>query len=158
MIQKERLKELNKDVSIYAKYYDGIAEFTKNEITEITENAVYTYDFGVFGLCHLFETEEDAEFALLYQNITRTETLSLPIFDEFIDKYRTFGENIILDEKCVMFSANLKTYSLYADNDLIWIGCENDGSVIFKKPLTKENYLKACEVARKLFFGEKVEE
>lgn len=163
MISKERLEEMIKHKEIiYAingpyKYSIplGISNVNINgNSVEIKDKSSREY---LFKLENLIDNKEDFDFLCNYQNITRTETLSLPTFEEFIDKYRTLGENIILDEKCIMFNDKLNVYSLYADDEYIWIGKEMYGEIMFKKPLTKENYLQACEICRKLFLGEEDE-
>lgn len=112
-------------------------------------------------LDNLFETKEDAEWELEFSNITRTETLSLPTWEEFCGC------------KCsneFTFFANGFEYNLFAtvrnkecgEPDTLIIGINNlkmacGYDEIFEKPLTKETYIEACKLAKKLFLGEEVE-
>lgn len=173
MIQKERLKELIKrGAAIYVRNIDNIAgsiDFCEYE-GRILKNC---FQFRVkikpdlsnyYGcesnwsddilLENLFETKEDAEFACKYKNISRIDYLHLPLYEDFIKKYQTLGENLIEDEKCVMFTSAAETYSLYATDNEVWVGKDNSGERVFNDKLTKENYEKACEICRKLFLGE----
>lgn len=96
------------------------------------------------SLKSLFETREDAEFAKEFKNITQTVTLSLPTFEEL--------KQI---EKFEFKSADGYRYSIFyiaGSNKLVLFGIfENK----YTGEATKENYLEACKIAKKLFLGEK---
>lgn len=160
MIEKERLEELIKqEATIWCPYYmfdeEGIQldnkDYIDGEILYVV-NEVWKDNFRKqpLKLEYLFETKEEAEFALKYQNITRTETLSLPTWEEIKKEGSSpfFAVDVFLG-----FITPLK---------VIIINKYGNGSgegyieKIFEKPLTKENYYAACELCRKLFLGEEV--
>ena len=99
----------------------------------------------------IFETEEDARWEL-EMTATRTETFTPPTWEEFItkDKTITFYKNQV-KYKMYIFVKNKNTNNcriiIYADdNSQDWL--------VFEKPATKENYIEACRLAKKLFLGE----
>ncbi|MDY6382156.1 MAG: hypothetical protein SPK94_07890 [Bacteroidales bacterium] len=165
MISKERLEELIKEgATIYFTYS------CENKIEEITLDKDYSIGivYGVdclmqkhyndeFGenfaggieLIDLFETKEDAEFALRYKKITRIETLSLPTWEEIIKEIGMNGTyHIVFTSKDEWAECNL---SVCTSRQHIII----DGYKCYKYwDLSKENYLEACELCRKLFLGE----
>lgn len=171
MIDKERLIDLIKQgKTVYyvdSEEYDGcreVIELNENENTSIkpSDNAfdiIFCSDSLITTLkdCELakfYETKEDAEFAYKYENISRIDYLNLPLYKDFIKNYQTLGENLIEDDKCIMFTSKTQTYSLYATDDEIWVGQDGTGKRIFNDELNQENYEKACEICRKLFLGE----
>ena len=147
MIEMERLEELfEQGATIWGvvdytyhsskpykriEYWDlgNMPTFYKNNIDEFYENN-WNAEF--------FETKEDAEFALKYQDITRTETLSLPTWEEFVNS----GKSIVFRDA-------------YGDiQELNQYNREININEQYCGYLTKENYLAACELCRKLFLGE----
>jgi hypothetical protein len=93
----------------------------------------------------LYETKEQAEFALNFRDMKREEKLSLPFWEEFI--------NTDID---VNFYSKGIHYTMFKYNDKICIektSLEND-ETLFEKPLTHESYLSACSIIKKLFLGE----
>lgn len=93
----------------------------------------------------LTEDEEEANFINRYQGITRTETLSLPTFEEFckyeyVDFLTSKGKHCWL-EICLESPTSRFRMAEGSMFTHIW-------------ELTKENYIKACEICRKLFLGE----
>lgn len=167
MIEKQRLEELiEQGATVYSldtKYYGCVkylelenklekVEYDKNGEVKlfITDNGWWHW----FSLKDLYESKEDVEWFAKYQNISRTDYLNLPTYEEFIENYRVFGWECISDEMCVMFNYKTNVYSLYAVDNEIWIGKDNDGSAIFHKKLNKENYIEACDICVKLFKGE----
>lgn len=144
MISKKRFEELiEQDATIYYIFLGKIYDMLAKE-----------YDYEWHGFEIIYETKEDAEFTLKYQNITRTETLSLPTFEELQSKreyFKSFTTNGITH--CLVIEMPYKK-----DNGCILIAFNyNDNTHIkFNEPLTKENYLQACEICRKLFLGESV--
>lgn len=97
----------------------------------------------------IFENKEDAEFAIKYQNITRTETLSLPTWEEI---YETANKEFYNLRDNMYFEIIGRRYPSYDERTIRLVKCYT--KILFEKPLTKENYLKACELCRKLFLGE----
>lgn len=104
------------------------------------------------------EREEEANFALKYQNIPRTETLRLPTWEEVCgDDNYSFTYLYCINE----FLFSVKIYRFVSTFDV----CCSHGRFIrdykFKKIFnltTKDDYLKTCDIVKKLFIGEKVEE
>ena len=88
MITRERLEELIKQkATIYITFADDCVVEDKLDEKKFNLMEKLNNGFGIkcgYPLDMLFETKEEAEFALRYQNITRTETLSLPTWEEFI--------------------------------------------------------------------------
>ena len=156
MITKERLEELIKqeDKKIYylfnpnnnfwipnIKEYNNLQEFALlilQSIDNIEEN--------------LFETKEEAEEYLEFGNIARAEKLKIDIpFNEFCE----------LDSLIVMFRIEFTgkdgaSYMLYTfeHKDIILWNKDDDEHIVFKKPLTKENYNEVRRLCRRLFLGE----
>ena len=96
----------------------------------------------------IYETKEDAEFVKEFKNITRTETLNLPTWEELkiIDEIKIYGEN----GKQYLVQADEYDISVYASDGYDFI--------LYKRfERTKDNYIKACTIDRKLFLGENVE-
>ena len=161
MIEKERLEELiEQGATIYSNEY--------GEIQLIKENALILYENGqnnyiLYALepnkkYHneifdedLFETKEEAEFSLEFQNITRTETLNLPTWEELNKKVDTIPNMFWQIAKCSEFILFLQTDKTLKNSQIILRG--NDDT--YNWGLTKENYLEACKIAKKLFLGEK---
>lgn len=161
MIKKERLEELiEQGATIYeAKYNDVAPVSLTNEIN------IISWRYGVIAfkpmkkhkwLNHkyfknLFETEEEAREHLEFGNITRTERLELPSWEEF-NKVSTFtfkrkdgiDMEIAIWDNCP--DDNCKTIKITRSYD--WSAC------CFEKPLTRENYNEARRLCVKLFKGE----
>ena len=160
MITKERLKKLIEEcATIYSNDY--------GEIQLIKENDLILYDNGqnnyiLYALepnkkYHneifdedLFETKEEAEFSLEFQNITRTETLNLPTWEELNKKVDTIPNMFWQIAKCSEFILFLQTDKTLNNTQIILRG--NDDT--YNWGLTKENYLESCKIAKKLFLGE----
>lgn len=161
MISKERLEELieqgatiwscgwleeielNKDTCIIKDVYkNGELNGTRLFVSE-DENHCPAYNIE-----NLEEDVETAKFKLKYQNITRTETLSLPTYWEAMPQSE--------DAKTVAEFDNYRL--LVCDCGFGWIGIDVDGNteIYHWEGVTKENYLQACEICRKLFLGESV--
>ena len=101
----------------------------------------------------IYETKEDADFVKEFKGVKHTETLDLPLFDDLLENF---------DISFVRFDKELDCwviYELYVEFNEICILfrdiTEEASDCIFREPLTKENYLEACKIAKKLFLGEK---
>lgn len=159
-ISKERLKELiEKESNIY--------EYTNNHIWEIQlkndwyvmngclrEVKLSKHPFQIWSIDSLFETKAEAEEYAEFGNITRTEKLDLPTWNEF-SKW----------DKSVKFFSKGTKYSMYVfvknkntNNCRIMIYADNGEQdwIVFEQPLTKENYDNARRICVKLFRGESV--
>lgn len=165
MISEERLQELIKQKATiwvenqYCNAYD--VELSNYYYVAITDNkeSLMFLDYSIQEddpesvlvdyLENLYETKEDAEFVKEFKNITRTETLNLPTWEELkiIDEIKIYGEN----GKQYLVQADEYDISVYASDGYDFI--------LYKRfERTKENYIKACTIARKLFLGESVDE
>lgn len=157
MITHERLEELieqEKGCYILANAYtigyihlDGKYE-PKIEETEDNNYNLWVFtsnDFAFRDCVHdysLFETKEEAEWHLKFGNIARTETLSLPSWEEFL-KDNGFD---FLDKKGFH-------WDVYYDGENILMA---NGYGHYSYTYNKEGYEKACELAKKLFLGEEI--
>lgn len=122
---------------------------------------IYKDDSGGYHeYCRYFIEEEKAR--KYYENIiwrqgfsnirrrvtyTYTEILSLPIWEEIIKKVGNCGTHVIVE-----FNSKNKP-----DNYALCIGASNNRIILtnYKSwKLTKENYIKACKICRRLFLGE----
>lgn len=163
MISKERLQELiEQGATIYEAKYNHIeaVDLSKRKVDFISEK----YNMVRFEpeknerwqhhkyFDKLFETEEDARWEL-EMTATRTETLKLPNFEEFMLDYKgvyrfhtTSGQIVKLNG---YYDERLKIPCGFIDI------CVN-GSCIKDWDFTKENYIEACKLCLRLFKGEKV--
>ena len=167
MIEKERLEELiRQGATVWSLTFES--EITLNEKCYVYLDAncdyrLFAFDaFGCQAITYLEDLEEDVEtvkFKCKYQNITRTETLSLPTWEEFEQKsYFDFiasdGRNIIIEQTLLVDFAEedcLSDFNLVVSD---WNGYSH--KALFRGDYTKESYTKACELCRKLFLGEEV--
>lgn len=103
-----------------------------------------------YSINDLYKTKEEAEWCLEFGNITRTETLSLPTWEEFI----TMVSNC---EDFDFHTSKHKAVSMRVINRnyLVVESCFNR---YYDNELTKENYIKACRVANDLFLGKEPKE
>lgn len=156
MIKKERLEELLKQgATIYEAYpYDdveeinlGDTEYFNYEIEKQTlrvENKEFKY---------LYETKEDAEFASEFSFIEKRFRLNFMTWTQIKEMVKNsyFVENI-------GYFINDLIYKFCVDKENVYIYTRDFESTqwitLFHKPLTKENYIKACEYARSLFLGD----
>lgn len=163
-ISKERLKELiEQGATIYENKEGHILEISfDNEDIRLGYKVSGIYlTFGIqeptiiAELENLFETEEDAHWELEFGNITRTETLKLPKFEQIISNKDD------IETRVVGFYVDRIYYILEYASDLDgnWLICLEKDTIedcecLFEAEPTKENYLKACKMAKKLFLGE----
>lgn len=179
MITKERLEELiEQEATIYYKEYGKIKDVTLDnsyyidkfsEVSNIDVLCRGCCDFDddkfriiVTFLSELYETEEDAEFVLKYHTF-RVEKFEPPTWEEFEKRkfYEFQGKNgrtyyiqhLTYCDLLVVYD-NDDCYTNQLTGAVIDHTYENTN--IFKETPTKENYIKAVEIARKLFLGESV--
>ena len=166
MIEKSRLEELiEQGATIYGKIFGEIltielSEKNKPEIKYDDRLDVYCSSDewrNKMQFCYLWETKEEAEWELEFGNITRTETLRLPTWKEFLKD--NFG--IRFYYKSREFCLHKVRYSADDNNPQWKINiyedyCDDYDTVAWEKEwdLTKENYIEACRLAKKLFLGE----
>lgn len=157
MISRERLAELIKQgATIYEVKYGNINPVSlKNKIRYVN----YKYETITFEprpdekyLHHkyfkrLFETQEDAEFAKEFKNITRIETLNLPTFEE-LKKFERFDFEAKDGHRyTIHFISGFNTLAITGIIENKYYG-----------KATKENYLEACKIAKKIFLGGKIDD
>ncbi len=161
MITKERLEQLiEKGAIIWVCCWGKLKELDLDglEYMDIEKDEICYED--TFGCCrttdlnHLFETKEDAEEYAEFGNITKTERIELPSWEEFKTT-----------ETITKFFNKDTNYSLYVyvknkntNNCKIMIRADNGEQEWweFQKPLTRENYNEARRLCVKLFKGEDV--
>ena len=159
MISREKLEELiEKGESVYCKYPKSIKKIQLNKANcriSIFNSLVVAKDnkCNQYKLENLYVDKVDAEFDLEFKGIERIETLSLPSWEEmsesWYNEFKFVGGNglayslVVVNggDKCIIIRDNL-----YLDQRFYV-----DGT-------TKENYIKACKVAKKLFLGEEYSE
>lgn len=164
MITIKRFLELiNQGATIYEVKYRNINPVSlKNKIRYVN----YKYETITFEprpdekyshhkhFKRLFETKDEAEFSKEFQNITREETLDLPLFDNLPENFDISFVRFDKEMDCWVI------YELYVEFNEICIlfrdVTEEASDCIFREPLTKENYLEACKIAKKLFLGDKM--
>ena len=102
------------------------------------------------------ERLEEAEFAKEFKGIKHTETLDLPLFDDLPESFDTAFVRFDKKMDCWVI------YELYIAFNEIYIlfrdSTEEASDCIFREPRTKENYLEACKIAKKLFLGDKIDD
>lgn len=163
MITKDRFEELKKEKafifyllnnSISIIRLDDTYDISVEEYNKINncKPTLYHNRNGIFqDICEIdkvFETKEDAEFALRFKRIPKpVEYLDLPTWEEFNK-----------ENKVVVFTSYSYKYHLLKVGNYIYLRSfyRYGGMDVYCKPLTKENYFKVCEICRKLWSGEEV--
>lgn len=179
MIEKSRLEELIKEgATIYTIskeiFIVGVSDLVKvtpyklNKACYIAETdgeeslMIRLFDENsniqpalIGYLQNLFETEKQAEWALKYQLIPRTEWLNLPMWEELIDKKKN-GRIYINEFVCGNEYDLLVVCSLGVDFEgkIEIRNVSLNHKLLFQAPLSEENYIKACDLCVKLFKGE----
>lgn len=97
------------------------------------------------GCADLYETLEEVEFEKEFGNITRTEKLEIPSWEEFLE----------MEELCFWKKNHRQTVIRILGTK--YIAVETNYERFFTGELTKENYIKACRKAKALFLGEEEE-
>lgn len=166
MITKERLEELiDNGATIYVVCWGRVKELNLNDVEHMeVENGDIYYEIAdeprTTDLSHLFETKEDAEEYAEFGNITRTDTIKLPIWENVKD---TGYDEIFFVKDNRFDSGIVQYYFLVAEQtnqiqimfrEIEHIMTIDAYDVIFQKPLTKENYNEARRLCVKLFKGE----
>lgn len=165
MIKKARMDELiSQDACIYHIFQGDIYLVDLTMVKEYGNIGCYEY-YNDYYNCNLmfnlsdeiFENREDAEWYQEFGKISRSESLKLPTWKEFrksnsgVHFFRNGYEYGLTKARYSEDEKNpdwrVEIYVLY--NDL-----EESSDDLFSEPLTKENYIKACRKAKKLFLGE----
>ncbi len=166
MIEKSRLEELikqgatiyyiDKDISLIFlnEHFDIDEIFLLG--TDRFEYWLYCRDVPYEPLERLYETKEQAEWALKYQHITRTEELNLPPWEELIDKKKNrrfyINEFVCRNEYDLLVICSL---GIDFEGKIEIRNVSLNHKLLFQAPLSEENYIKACDLCVKLFKGEK---
>lgn len=159
MIKKQRLEELIKQgATIYAvnSYKKDVEELELNcNLDAVNAGVFMKYNieqwfYHLYLFDSLFETKEDAHWEL-EMTATRTEILKLPRFEEFMLDYKGVYRFHTKDGQIV------KINGFYDERPNIQSGfidvCVN-GHCVKDWEFTKENYIEACKLCKKLFLGE----
>lgn len=161
MITKERLEELiEQGATIYSNDYGEIQLIKENDLSlyENGQNNYILYALEPNKKYHneifdedLFETKEDAEEYAEFGNITRTERLELPSWEDVKKDSETlkYGTYTIAEYKH-LFSLNLKFLEAFPTQIVLFTDTEKYGW-----NLSRENYNEARRLCVKLFKGER---
>lgn len=151
MITRERLEELMKQgAKVYRTYADVcVCELDLKKCIEIDNGYAWVKGTGCVKQCgypleNLYETKEEAKFAKEFKNITRIDTLNLPTFEE-LKKFERFDFEAKDGHRyTIHFISGFNTLAITGIIENKYYG-----------EATKENYLEACKIAKKLFLGGK---
>lgn len=175
-INKERLEELIKQgesapifCTVWNSDYGEVVLDDKSEICygyydkehkKIANTFLYAltlYDNEYHDICledtDFFETEEEMDWYLEFGEIQRTETLSLPSWEEVNKQNSWVFRFVDADgDRCKIegyYNPNLRSG---------FIDVVKAGTGMTDLPeYNKENYIKACRLAKKLFLGEETQ-
>lgn len=170
MITRERLEKLIKQEATiwvknqYCNAYD--VELSNYDYVAITDNkeSLMFLDYSIQEdnpesvlvdyLENLYETKEDAEWASIA--IYRTEIFDPPACEEIQYTKNYFIYKFSIKDNYDFFGriAILKDYNIKVSGLVQGVLFEE----YFNEAASKENYIKACTIARKLFLGESVDE
>ena len=138
MITAERLEELRNQCATVYIVFAGEKEATALNIVDVDE-----WLLASRFLEKVFETKEQAEWAeKMYTE--RTERFEPPMWEDIGEDQYVF--KFFINNVCYTF-----TVSRYLWGHQREIVIEKDSCILFDKPATKENYIKACEIVRDLF-------
>lgn len=168
MISKERLQKLIKqEATIWADSYGEIQLCDKSEVCRVIScegesyclsGFIYDCEFFPFAVI-LEELEEDVEKGewQYEMHTSRIERFSPPTYEEMIKEPRCLDcwtkEFVVMDNDKPIGIAFIGV-----DFDCEIVSVEMGSDQYFVEQLTKDNYIKACTIARKLFLGESVDE
>lgn len=142
MITKKRLERLIKEGATIWALRRYVFQDKIEEIKFSVSNSALIYaDLFYTKLEDLFETKEQAEWALKY-HATRTEELYLPMWEEFV------CETFIGNEGLLYTLVKSRSGKIY-----LWTGHSME-KLINEWEGTKENYVEVCKLCIKLFKGE----
>lgn len=159
MITEERLKELIKQGATIYDIFKGdiyLIDLTMAKYYDVPKYIEYKNDYYNCNLTRsindLFETKEEAEEYLEFGNIIRPERLNLPTWKEFVklEENYDYGYNTIKSFDDVKFGY----VNPYNDKSTC-LFIEKSGKTIYlTNMVTKETYLEARRLCKKLFLGE----
>lgn len=98
----------------------------------------------------------DKEFELEFGDIQRTERLRLPTWEEFLKFSPKIDSNCLSKDFIIIFDKYCTAYFLSKLNNRITLQEEDEGFIDPYKDweLTKENYIEACKLCKRLFLKE----
>lgn len=158
MISKERLEDLINEKAVVYDVFCGDVEFIDLTMIKVFGQTDKTLTFEYYNdtFCQLimrdnndlFETREDAEWQLEFGNIKRVETIAFPTWEEFKKQNNIFrfidkqGYKCKIDGYCSPYTGG-------------FIDVVQGGTGLTDlNEFSKENYVKACRLAKKLFMGD----
>lgn len=157
MISRERLEELiDQKATIWADDYGAIQLCDKSEVCRVISFEGESY--CLFGFIYdqrfindnIFpeELEEDVEKGEWEYEMhdSRLERFEPPVWEDFLEK-----------EEYIFWSKNHRQ-TIIRVLGIKYIVVETSFERFYTGDSTKENYIKACTIARKLFLGETIEE
>lgn len=169
MISKERLQELiDQKATIWADDYGEIQLCDKSEVCDtiaFTGNHQIQEGYCLSGFVYnnefirdniepdgLEENVEKGEWCY-EMHASRIERFAPPVWEDFLEK----KDYIFLSKSHK--EVIIRSGAIVFDNGTAWkyVAVENDFDRFYTGDLTKENYIKACTIARKLFLGESVD-
>lgn len=160
MISKERLQELIKqEATIWADRYGEIQLCEKSEVRRVIScegesyclsGFIYDGEFSPFAVTPE-EMEENVEKGnwKYEMHASRIERFEPPLWEEI-------NENT--DWRFYFFTRDGRDYWFTVNGIIECIDLNSEYSESYYFDFTKEDYIKACTIARKLFLGESIEE
>ena len=168
MISKERLQELiDKEATIWADDYGEIQLCDKSNVYRVISFEGESYCLYGFIYDQRFindnifpeELEEDVEKGKweYEMHTSRIERFRPPTYEEMIKEPRCLD---CWTKEFVVMSNDIPIGKAFigVDFDCEIVSVEMGSDQYFVEQLTKDNYIKACTIARKLFLGESIEE
>lgn len=163
MISEERLQELiDKKATIWADNYGKIQLCDKSEVCRVTSfdgesyclyGFIYNKDF--MGI-NVFpeELEEDVEKGewQYEMHASRLERFEPPVWEDILEK----NDYIFLSKSHKEVIIRIGASRFTNGTTMEYVVVENEFEGFYTGNLTKDNYIKACTIARKLFLGESV--
>ena len=131
------------------KLYKDCFTVDENKLYECDKN--HTILLFACKLDKIFATKEEAEWVAEFGNITRTEKLELPSWEQALEQSLEVGIGTTFVD-----AHKGKWQLIFAKDEIILC----DWSLMSRdkrwKKLTHENYLEACRICKKLFLGEEL--
>lgn len=102
-----------------------------------------------------FESEKRAQWRVNFENIFKFEQISLPYWDEIEqDLAKSYGTYCLFDDKGITIDYIKDKYCSQNKVKLAYI--DDVDTIIRYFDATPDGYEKCCEMARKIFLGEKL--
>lgn len=164
MISKERLQELiDQKATIWADSYGEIQLCDKSEVCRAISCEGESYCLSGFIYNGKFlpfavipeEMEENVERGVWQceMHASRLERFEPPVWEDFLEK----NDYIFLSKNHKEMIIRSGAIGFTNGTTMEYVAVENEFERFYTGDLTKENYIKACTIARKLFLGESVD-